>query len=118
MTITKEKTAIFIPNAIQISTADTKYFFASFVDRDSSYMMLSRLWQAVAGDNPLSDEDVDQVIACEYGEGDEADFDNNSVNDDDDEANRDLSIKENESNNNSKSTAVTAQCAGCCAPWR
>ena len=110
VTITKEKTAIFIPNAIQISTADTKYFFASFVDRDSSFMMLSRLWQAVAGDNPLSDEDVDQVIACEYGEGDEADFDNNSVNDDDDdEANRDISFKENESNNNSKSTAVTAQ---------
>ena len=49
-------------------------FFASFVDRDSSHMMLTRLWQAVAGDNPLTDEDVDQIIACEYGEGDEADI--------------------------------------------
>lgn len=70
MSITKEKTAIFIPNAIQISTADNKYFFASFVDRDSSHMMLVRLWQAVTSNKLLSDEDIDQIIACEYGEGD------------------------------------------------
>ena len=71
--ITKEKTAIFIPNAIQITTADSKYFFASFVDRESSFMMLHKLWQAVASNKTLSDEDVDQIIACEYGEGDEND---------------------------------------------
>ena len=68
--ITKEKTAIFIPNAIQISTAENKFFFASFVDRDSSYQMLVRLWQAVTADQPLSEEDIAQVVACEYGEGD------------------------------------------------
>jgi len=69
--ITKEKTAIFIPNAIQISTKDNKYFFASFVERDSSHMMLFRLWQATLANQLLSDEDIDQIIACEYGEGDE-----------------------------------------------
>ena len=71
VSITKEKTAIFIPNAIQISTTDNKYFFASFVDRDSSYMMLVRLWQAVTSNKLLSDEDIDQIIACEYGEGED-----------------------------------------------
>ena len=107
VTITKEKTAIFIPNAIQISTADNKYFFASFVDRDSSHMMLTRLWQAVAGDNPLTDEDVDQIIACEYGEGDEADIDN-SLNDDEDIAAHDISVSDKEqNNNNSNSKAVS-----------
>ena len=107
VTVTKEKTAIFIPNAIQISTADSKFFFASFVDRDSSHMMLTRLWQAVAGDNPLSDEDVDQIIACEYGEGDEADIDN-SLNDDEDIAAHDISVSDKEqNNNNSNSKAVS-----------
>ena len=106
VTITKEKTAIFIPNAIQISTADSKYFLASFVDRDSSHMMLTRLWQAVAGDSPLSDEDVDQIIACEYGEGDEADIDN-SLNDDDEIAAHNISVTDNEQNNNNNSGAVS-----------
>jgi len=71
--ITKEKTAIFIPNAVQITTKDNKYFFASFVDRDSSHMMLFRLWQAALANQWLSDEDIDQIIACEYGEGEEDD---------------------------------------------
>lgn len=69
--ITKEKTAIFIPNAVQITTKENKYFYASFVERDSSHMMLFRLWQATLADQLLSDEDIDQIIACEYGEGEE-----------------------------------------------
>jgi len=69
--ITKEKTAIFIPNAVQITTKENKYFFASFVERDSSHMMLFRLWQATLAGQLLSDEDIDQIIACEYGEGEE-----------------------------------------------
>jgi len=69
--ITKEKTAIFIPNAIQITTEENKFFFASFVERDSTYMMLFRLWQANLANQLLSDEDIDQIIACEYGEGED-----------------------------------------------
>ena len=108
VTITKEKTAFIVPNAIQISTADSKYFFASFVDRDSSHMMLTRLWQAVAGNNPLSDEDVDQIIACEYGEGDEADIDQ-SLNDDEENAAHDNSADDKEQNNNNSSAVSLAQ---------
>ena len=37
-------------------------------------MMLVRLWQAVVANSPLSEDDVDQIIACEYGEGDEGDL--------------------------------------------
>ena len=80
--ITKEKTAIFIPNAIQVKTVSNKYFFASFVDRDSSHMMLVRLWQAVTNGKMLSEEEVDQIASwtlevdlgsyssfCCYGQG-------------------------------------------------
>ena len=78
--ITKEKTALFIPNAIQVKTVSNKYFFASFVDRDSTHMMLVRLWQAVTNTKMLSEEEVDQIIACEYGEGEEEDrMDNESL---------------------------------------
>jgi len=66
--ITKEKYAYFIPNSIQITTdGNNKFFFASFVDRESSYMMLFRMWQAALANELLTDEDICQIIACEYG---------------------------------------------------
>jgi len=69
--ITKEKTALFIPNAVQIVTNDNKFFFASFVDRESSFMMMLKFWQAATSEQFLSEEDIDQIIALNYGEGDD-----------------------------------------------
>ena len=66
-TITKEKTAIFIPNATQITTENQMFFFASCVDRESSYLMLVKFLQAATSDQWLQDKD----IALNYGEGDE-----------------------------------------------
>uniref|UniRef100_A0A3Q3WUR7 GRAM domain-containing protein n=1 Tax=Mola mola TaxID=94237 RepID=A0A3Q3WUR7_MOLML len=43
--MTKEKTAKLIPNAIQISTDNEKHFFTSFGARDRSFVMIFRLWQ-------------------------------------------------------------------------
>lgn len=65
--ITKEKYAYFIPNSIQITTESNKYFFASFVDREASYMMLFRMWQAALANELLTDDDICQIIANEYG---------------------------------------------------
>jgi len=74
--ITKEKTAIFIPNAIQLTLNNkNKYFFASFVERDNSFMLLFTLWQAVLTGQPLPDEEIDQIIATQYGEGDDDEVD-------------------------------------------
>jgi hypothetical protein len=45
--ITKEKTALVIPNAIQIMTdGGDKFFFTSFVTRDATFLMLFKLWQS------------------------------------------------------------------------
>ena len=41
--MTKEKTALVIPNAIQICTNSEKLFFTSFAARDKTHMMLFRL---------------------------------------------------------------------------
>ncbi len=43
--LTKEKTALVIPNAIQANTAGEKYFFTSFTARDKTYALLHKLWQ-------------------------------------------------------------------------
>ena len=43
--ITKEKTALVIPNAILITTATNKFFFASFGSRDKTYVMIFKIWQ-------------------------------------------------------------------------
>ena len=41
--MTKEKTALVIPNAVQICTGSEKLFFTSFAARDKTHMMLFRL---------------------------------------------------------------------------
>lgn len=38
-------TAFVIPNAIQISTRKTKYTFASFITRDTSYDVMVNIWR-------------------------------------------------------------------------
>lgn len=43
--MTKEKTALVIPNAIEIRTEGEKHFFTSFASRDKTYLMLFRIWQ-------------------------------------------------------------------------
>ena len=44
--VTKEKTALVIPNAIQVCTESSeKHFFCSFGARDKTYVVLFRTWQ-------------------------------------------------------------------------
>lgn len=43
--ITKEKTALVIPNAVFVHTESDKYFLTSFAARDKTYLMLFRIWQ-------------------------------------------------------------------------
>ncbi|KAI8371345.1 GRAM domain-containing protein [Radiomyces spectabilis] len=44
--IEKRTTAIIIPNAIQISTLQSKHFFASFLSRDQAFDQIVELWRA------------------------------------------------------------------------
>jgi len=43
--LTKEKTALVIPNAIQVTTDNERLFFTSFGARDKTFLMLFRIWQ-------------------------------------------------------------------------
>ncbi|XP_035512657.1 protein Aster-B-like [Morone saxatilis] len=44
-TMTREKTARLIPNAIQVCTSTEKFFFTSFSAREKSYLSVFRMWQ-------------------------------------------------------------------------
>ncbi|XP_070210879.1 GRAM domain-containing protein 2B-like isoform X2 [Littorina saxatilis] len=45
ISITREKLALIIPNAIGIQIADQKYVFGSFMSRDNTYKLLVTLWK-------------------------------------------------------------------------
>lgn len=66
--ITKEKTALVIPNAVLISTRSEKYFFTSFVARDKTFLMLFRVWQNALLDQPMTPQEMWQWV-CKWFNG-------------------------------------------------
>lgn len=50
----KKMTAYVIPNAIQITTRQAKYTFASFLSRDTTYDVIANIWRLSRPDDPLS----------------------------------------------------------------
>lgn len=61
--ITKEKTALVIPNAILVSTTSEKYFITSFTSRDKAYLMLFRVWQNALMDKPMQPQEMWQWVS-------------------------------------------------------
>lgn len=66
--ITKEKTALVFPNAVQICTADEKHFFSSLNARDKTYLILSYFWKNALSDQPMSHEELWSWIHYSYGD--------------------------------------------------
>ncbi|XP_047424144.1 protein Aster-C [Mugil cephalus] len=66
-TMTREKTARLIPNAIQICTAAEKLFFTSFSAREKSYQGIFRMWQNVLLEKHLTCAELWQMVKQHYG---------------------------------------------------
>ncbi|KAL5281948.1 GRAMD1B family protein [Megaselia abdita] len=66
--ITKEKTAIVIPNAILICTDKDRHFFTSFATRDKAFLILFRIWQNVLMEKQLSPQELWQFVHSSYGD--------------------------------------------------
>ncbi|XP_033228649.1 protein Aster-B-like [Belonocnema kinseyi] len=66
--ITKEKTALVIPNAISICTENEKYFLTSFGARDKTYLMLFRIWQNALIGEPMGMAEMWQLVHTCYGD--------------------------------------------------
>ncbi|KFM75932.1 GRAM domain-containing protein 1B, partial [Stegodyphus mimosarum] len=66
--MTKEKTARVIPNAIHIATDTEKHFFTSFGARDKTFLMLFRIWQNALLEQPMTSQELWQWVHISYGE--------------------------------------------------
>ncbi|XP_072932450.1 protein Aster-B-like isoform X3 [Epargyreus clarus] len=66
--ITKEKTALVIPNAILVCTEGEKNFLTSFSGRDKAYLMLFRIWQNALMDQPMTSQEIWQWVHTCYGD--------------------------------------------------
>lgn len=66
--ITKEKTARVIPNAILVCTENEKHFLTSFTSRDKTYLMLFRVWQNALMDKPINPQELWQWVHMCYGD--------------------------------------------------
>ncbi|KAI8069065.1 GRAM domain-containing protein [Gilbertella persicaria] len=63
--IEKRSTAIFIPNAILISTSSSKHFLASFLSRDQAYDQMVENWKASkTAMAPIDDEEEDDTTSA------------------------------------------------------
>uniref|UniRef100_A0A672NDK5 GRAM domain containing 1C n=1 Tax=Sinocyclocheilus grahami TaxID=75366 RepID=A0A672NDK5_SINGR len=67
ISLSREKTAKWIPNAIQISTNSEKLFFSSFSAREKSYLGMFRLWQIILMDKKLTKLELLQMVKQHYG---------------------------------------------------
>jgi hypothetical protein len=50
-------TAFVIPNAIQLTTRNTKYTFASFLARDTAYDVIFNIWRLARPEDGLSEDE-------------------------------------------------------------
>ncbi|XP_050035304.1 protein Aster-B-like isoform X1 [Dermacentor andersoni] len=66
--MTKEKTARVIPNAVQVCTDHERHFFTSFGARDKTYLMLFRIWQNALMEQPMSTQELWQWVHYSYGD--------------------------------------------------
>ncbi|XP_056415918.1 protein Aster-C isoform X2 [Hyla sarda] len=65
--MTKEKTARLIPNAIQVTTDNEKFFFTSLATRDRSFLNMFRMWQNVLLEKTLTNKEFWQLVQQSYG---------------------------------------------------
>ncbi|XP_075151791.1 GRAM domain containing 1B isoform X2 [Haematobia irritans] len=66
--ITKEKTALVIPNAISICTLTENHFFSSFATRDKTFLILFRVWQNTLLNKPMPAQEFWQLVHSYYGD--------------------------------------------------
>ncbi|XP_007249088.2 protein Aster-C isoform X1 [Astyanax mexicanus] len=65
--MSREKIARLIPNAIQVYTNSEKLFFTSFSAREKSYQTIFRLWQNLLLDKQLTRQELWQMVKQHYG---------------------------------------------------
>ncbi|KAI8635948.1 hypothetical protein BD408DRAFT_487223 [Parasitella parasitica] len=96
--IEKKTTAIFIPNAILLSTCSSKHFLASFLSRDQAYDQMVEVWKASRAsksaievhESGLKDDDATEFSGSDESDYTSSDYSYSDQDEDDDELNADL----------------------------
>uniref|UniRef100_A0A8D1N9L0 VASt domain-containing protein n=1 Tax=Sus scrofa TaxID=9823 RepID=A0A8D1N9L0_PIG len=109
--MTKEKTARLIPNAIQVCTDSEKHFFTSFGARDRTYMMMFRLWQNALLEKPLCPKELWHFVHQCYGNELGLTSDDEDYVPPDDDVNtmgycEEIPVEENEVNDSSSKSSI------------
>ncbi|XP_073177132.1 protein Aster-B isoform X12 [Lepidochelys kempii] len=112
--MTKEKTARLIPNAIQVCTDTEKHFFTSFGARDRTYMMMFRLWQNALLEKPLCPKELWHFVHQCYGNELGLTSDDEDYVPPDDDFNtmgycEEIPVEENEVNDSSSKSSIEAK---------
>ncbi|EMP29040.1 GRAM domain-containing protein 1B [Chelonia mydas] len=112
--MTKEKTARLIPNAIQVCTDTEKHFFTSFGARDRTYMMMFRLWQNALLEKPLCPKELWHFVHQCYGNELGLTSDDEDYVPPDDDFNtmgycEEIPVEENEVNDSSSKSSMEAK---------
>ncbi|XP_006116684.2 protein Aster-B isoform X1 [Pelodiscus sinensis] len=112
--MTKEKTARLIPNAIQVCTDTEKHFFTSFGARDRTYMMMFRLWQNALLEKPLCPKELWHFVHQCYGNELGLTSDDEDYVPPDDDFNtmgycEEIPVEENDVNDSSSKSSVEAK---------
>lgn len=70
--ITREKTAYVVPNAILICTDEEKHFFSSFLSRETVYKLLVQVWDEIKAKNQKTDRSEEDNQKPESGDPSES----------------------------------------------
>ncbi|XP_078368795.1 uncharacterized protein LOC144652584 isoform X4 [Oculina patagonica] len=70
--ITREKTAYVVPNAILICTDEEKHFFSSFLSRETVYKLLLQVWDEIKAKNQKTERSAEDNQKPESGSPSEA----------------------------------------------
>ena len=63
ISITKEKTAKIIPNAVAVSTEEETHTFTSLISRDATFKAMTKAWRKAVTKSNLSVSQVRMIIA-------------------------------------------------------
>ena len=87
--IERKMSALIIPNAVLVTTANSQYYFASFMYREQAFSILWRLWKAGKGEyelldipvcgNVFIDQEEDEATEPEESSATESEFSDNEI---------------------------------------
>ncbi|EPB91494.1 hypothetical protein HMPREF1544_01625 [Mucor circinelloides 1006PhL] len=113
--IEKRSTAIFIPNAILISTCSSKHFLASFLSRDQAYDQMVEIWKASRANSStiqvhasgFKNDDASEFSGSDDSDYTSSDYSYSDEDEEDDKLDGDLATTSGQINDNNNNSTLS-----------